>query len=168
MKERSNAAAVVLRWMFLAFITLISVGPLVWIVMSSFKTNQEILQSAFALRRGSAWTDMPPRFSMSPIFDITQQPAHSRPEHWRRRAGGGDGGVTSSCAFAVSRSKALMMLFPRRCWFRWRPLLMPIYIIFNQDRAVRHQGGTYDRVRGAGAAHSLFILRAHFQGVPRS
>ena len=37
-----------LRFLFLGFFVLISIGPLLWIVMSSFKTNREILSSAFA------------------------------------------------------------------------------------------------------------------------
>ena len=39
----------IFRFVFLGFMALISVGPLVWIVMSSFKSNKEILSSAFAL-----------------------------------------------------------------------------------------------------------------------
>ena len=32
----------IFRFVFLGFMALISVGPLVWIVMSSFKSNKEI------------------------------------------------------------------------------------------------------------------------------
>lgn len=48
-KKVKNAAWGIIRFLFLGFMVLISVGPLIWIVMSSFKTNREILSSAFSL-----------------------------------------------------------------------------------------------------------------------
>ena len=39
----------IIRFLFLGFLVLISLGPLLWIVISSFKTNKEILSSAFSL-----------------------------------------------------------------------------------------------------------------------
>ena len=38
----------ILRFLFLGFFVVISIGPLIWIIMSSFKSNKEILSSAFA------------------------------------------------------------------------------------------------------------------------
>ena len=38
----------IIRFLFLGFLVLISLGPLLWIVISSFKTNKEILSSGCA------------------------------------------------------------------------------------------------------------------------
>ena len=39
----------VLGYLVLAFVLLISIAPLIWVLLSSFKTNNEILESAFTL-----------------------------------------------------------------------------------------------------------------------
>lgn len=51
-QEKRRAAswiAVFGKWIFLAIIVLISVGPLVWVFISAFKTNQEITRTPLAL-----------------------------------------------------------------------------------------------------------------------
>ena len=45
----------IFRFVFLGFMALISVGPLVWIVMSSFKSNKEILSSLMGIRLHWTW-----------------------------------------------------------------------------------------------------------------
>lgn len=47
---------------------LISVGPLVWIVMSSFKSNKEILSSAFALPTSLSFDGYKAALDLAPIF----------------------------------------------------------------------------------------------------
>lgn len=49
---KRDAASKVYRiigYIFMAFVILISIGPLVWVFLSSFKTNNEILESAFTV-----------------------------------------------------------------------------------------------------------------------
>lgn len=167
MKERSSAAAVVLRWMFLAFITLISVGPLVWIVMSSFKTNQEILQSAFALPSRIGLDGYAAALSMSPIFryygnslliaDLSTALGVL---------------VVAMAAYVIVRvpfrgSKALMMLFSSSLLVPVAALLMPIYIILTRIGLYDTKAGLTIVYAALGLPTSLFILRAHFQGVPK-
>ena len=47
----------ILRYMFLAFIVLISVLPFLWVLVSSFKTNFEIHESAFSLPKNLYFTN---------------------------------------------------------------------------------------------------------------
>lgn len=167
MKERSNAAAVVLRWMFLAFITLISVGPLVWIVMSSFKTNQEILQSAFALPSRIGLDGYAAALSMSPIFRYY---GNSLLIAGLSTALGVL--VVAMAAYVIVRvpfrgSKALMMLFSSSLLVPVAALLMPIYIILTKIGLYDTKAGLTIVYAALGLPTSLFILRAHFQGVPK-
>lgn len=167
MKERSNAAAVVLRWMFLAFITLISVGPLVWIVMSSFKTNQEILQSAFALPSRIGLDGYAAALSMSPIFRYY---GNSLLIAGLSTALGVL--VVAMAAYVIVRvpfrgSKALMMLFSSSLLVPVAALLMPIYIILTRIGLYDTKAGLTIVYAALGLPTSLFILRAHFQGVPK-
>ncbi|MGJ4851092.1 carbohydrate ABC transporter permease [Bacillota bacterium Meth-B3] len=167
MKERSSAAAVVLRWMFLAFITLISVGPLVWIVMSSFKTNQEILQSAFALPSRIGLDGYAAALSMSPIFRYY---GNSLLIAGLSTALGVL--VVAMAAYVIVRvpfrgSKALMMLFSSSLLVPVAALLMPIYIILTRIGLYDTKAGLTIVYAALGLPTSLFILRAHFQGVPK-
>lgn len=167
MKERSSAAAVVLRWMFLAFITLISVGPLVWIVMSSFKTNQEILQSAFALPSRIGLDGYAAALSMSPIFRYY---GNSLLIAGLSTALGVL--VVAMAAYVIVRvpfrgSKALMMLFSSSLLVPVAALLMPIYIILTKIGLYDTKAGLTIVYAALGLPTSLFILRAHFQGVPK-
>ena len=54
--------------MFLGFFVLISIGPLIWIVMSSFKSNREILSSAFALPTSFSFSGYTAALDIAPIF----------------------------------------------------------------------------------------------------
>ena len=58
----------IFRFVFLGFMALISVGPLVWIVMSSFKSNKEILSSAFALPTSLSFNGYKAALDLAPIF----------------------------------------------------------------------------------------------------
>ena len=56
-----------LRFLFLGFFVAISVGPLLWVIMSSFKSNKEILASAFALPTSWAPVGYKAALEMAPI-----------------------------------------------------------------------------------------------------
>ena len=58
----------IFRFVFLGFMALISVGPLVWIVLSSFKSNKEILSSAFALPTSLSFNWYKAALDLAPIF----------------------------------------------------------------------------------------------------
>jgi len=66
MKNKRTGALVseILRMIYLIFFVFISIGPLLWIIMSSFKTNKEILSSAFAL---------PSNFSLAGFLQVMKQ-----------------------------------------------------------------------------------------------
>lgn len=167
MAKRGSAAATVLRWLFLMFITLISAGPLLWIVMSSFKTNQEILQSAFALPSRIGLDGYAAALSMSPIF---QYYGNSLLIAGLSTALGVL--MVAMAAYVIVRvpfrgSKALLMLFSSSLLVPVAALLMPIYIIFTRIGLYDTKLGLMIVYAALGLPTSLFILRAHFQGVPR-
>ncbi len=60
----------VLRFIFLGFFVLISIGPLLWIIMSSFKSNREILSSAFSLPTSFSFSGYTAALDLAPIFQF--------------------------------------------------------------------------------------------------
>ena len=61
-------AAGLLQGIFLLYTTIICVGPFLWVIISSFKTNKEILDSAFALPSSYSFDGYARALDMSPIF----------------------------------------------------------------------------------------------------
>src|SRR5690554_6069576 len=68
LKVLKNIILRILRWLYLSFFVLISIGPLIWIIISSFKSNKEILSSAFALPSSISAVGYKAAIELSPIF----------------------------------------------------------------------------------------------------
>lgn len=54
-EKKKTSIAVKLIYVFLVFMALIYVVPLLWVFLVSFKTNTEIFSSPFALPESMAW-----------------------------------------------------------------------------------------------------------------
>lgn len=67
-KRASGTIGRILRFLFRGFIVVISVGLLFWIIMSSFKSNKEILSSAFALPTSFSFSGYRAALELAPIF----------------------------------------------------------------------------------------------------
>ena len=49
MKKNKNILIVVLGWIFLVFLAIVIIFPMLWILISGFKTNREIFTNPFSL-----------------------------------------------------------------------------------------------------------------------
>lgn len=63
-----SAAGKSIRWAVLGLFTLITLIPLLWLVMSSFKTNQELFTSPFALPKAWSFDNYINALTQHPLF----------------------------------------------------------------------------------------------------
>lgn len=162
-----NVSAAVLRWIFLAFITLISVGPLLWIMMSSFKTNREILSSAFSLPSSINFGGYVAALRLSPIF---QYFFNSLIIAFFSTTLGVL--VVAMAAYIIARvkfigSKFIVLMLSSSLLIPTAALLMPIYIIMTRTGLYNTRTGLVVVYAALGLPTSFFILRSHFQNIPR-
>jgi len=157
---------VIPRWIFLAFIVLVSVGPLLWVIMSSFKTNQQILSSAFSLPTSINFNGYAAALKLSPIFLFY---INSLIIAFFSTVGGVL--VVAMAAYIIARvkfigSKLLVMLLASTLLIPTSALLLPIYIIMTKTGLYNTRTGLIIVYAALGLPASLFILRSHFQNVP--
>ncbi len=167
MKEKNNLIALILRGIFLGGITLISMGPLLWIIMSSFKTNEEILSSAFSLPTHFGAEGYLAALKLSPIF---QYYGNSLIIAFFSTFGGVL--IVAMAAYIIVRvrfrgSQFLLLMFSSSLLIPISALLMPIYIIITRIGLYDSKLGLILVYAALGLPTSLFLLRAHFQSIPR-
>jgi raffinose/stachyose/melibiose transport system permease protein len=161
-----SITATALRWIFLVFITLISVGPLLWIIMSSFKTNREILSSAFSLPSSFNFNGYFAALSLSPIF---QYFINSVIIAFFSTILGVL--IVAMAAYIIARTKFhgsrfIVLLLSSSLLIPTAALLMPIYIIMTRTGLYDTRTGLVVVYAALGLPTSFFILRSHFQGIP--
>ena len=157
-----SIALAVPRWIFLAFIVLICVGPLVWIVMSSFKTNAQILGSAFSLPTCFSFKGYKAALDMSPIMLFY---LNSIIIAFFSTAGGVL--VVAMAAYIIARvrfrgSRFIVLLLASSMLIPTSALFMPIYIIMTNVGLYNTRTGLVIVYAALGLPTSLFVLRSHF------
>ena len=165
-KSTGTVVAAVFRWIFLTFITVISVGPLCWIMMSSFKTNQEILSSAFSLPSTFNFKGYIDALNLSPIFQYFLNSVIIAFASTALSVM-----VVAMAAYIIARtkfhgSKFIILMLSSSLLIPTAALLMPIYIIMAQTGLYDTRLGLVVVYAALGLPTSFFILRSHFQSIP--
>ena len=156
-----------LRFLFLGFFVLISLGPLVWIIMSSFKSNREILSSAFSLPSSLAPSGYTTALEMAPIFTFYKNSVIISVLSTVLNVV-----AVSMAAYVLARHKfrgntfillmlSISMLIPTAS------LLMPIYKIMTTLGLFNTRLCLILVYAALGLPTSLFIFRSYFQGIPK-
>ena len=162
-----QAATLFLIYLLFAFVVLVSIGPLVWVVMSSFKTNGDILTKPFALPTGFDFT---PYLSVIKGNNFLQFALNSV--------------IISSIATAGSIFMYAMGAYVfARYQFPLRSLLFALFTLtmlvpgHTKTQPIFHlimQFNLYDTRAGitivylsGGIAMSLFVMRAAFASIPK-
>ena len=156
-----------LKIIFLAIIIVISLGPFLWVFLSSFKTNKEILSFAFGLPEVFSFKNYTNAFKLAPIA-----------QYFFNSIFVTFMGVAvnlifmSMAAYVLSRfefgGKALIRaIFSMGLLIPGAALLLPLYM---SVRAV----GLYDSIWGLilvytafGIPTSVFIMSSYFLTIPR-
>ena len=158
----------IMMYVVMIFVILISVFPILWVVMSSFKTNAEILGSPLAL---------PSSFSLETYIYLFQ--TYNFPIYFANSllasvvSTGISLFVFSMSAYVIAKYKfpgrmLLYMLFTITLLVPGHSRTQPIFTLVMQL-------GLYDNIWGltlvylsAGMAMSMFLLKAGFMAVPKA
>lgn len=156
-----------LRFLFLGFFVLISIGPLIWIVMSSFKSNREILSSAFAPPSSFSFAGYAAALDLAPIFQFYGNSVIISALSTLLNVI-----VVSMAAYVLARHKFrgntfITMLLSVSLLIPTAALLMPIYKIMMAIGLFDTRTGLILVYAALGLPTSLFIFKSHFQNIPK-
>lgn len=170
MKQRSDWKDVlfgVFRTVFLGAFAVISVIPLIWIVISSFKTNKEILSSAFTMPASFSFSGYAAALELSPIFSSYANSIIIAVGSTILNVI-----VISMAAYVLARFKFkgntfLTLLLSVSLLIPTAALLMPIYRILKGIGLYDTKAGLMIVYAALGLPTSLFIFKSYFQSIPR-
>lgn len=146
---------------------LISVGPLVWIVMSSFKSNKEILSSAFALPTSLSFNGYKAALDLAPIFKFYGNSVVISFTSTLLNIL-----IVSMAAYVLARytfkgSTFITLLLSASLLVPTSALLMPIYKIMMGIGMFDTRSGLVLVYAALGLPTSLFVFKSYFQGIPK-
>ena len=157
----------VLRFLFHGFFVVISIGPLIWIIMSSFKSNKEILSSAFALPSSFSLSGYKAALDMAPIFKFYGNSIIISVLSTLLNVV-----VVSMAAYVLARHKFkgstfVTLLLSVSLLIPTAALLMPIYKIMTAIGLFDTRTGLILVYAALGLPTSLFIFKSYFQSIPK-
>lgn len=157
----------IIRFVFLGGMALISIGPLFWIVMSSFKSNKEILASAFGLPSSFSFSGYAVALDMAPIFLFYGNSILISAVSTILNVI-----VVSMAAYVLARyrfkgSTFLLLLLSASMLIPTSALLMPIYRIMTGIKLFDTRTGLILVYAALGLPTSLFVFKSYFQGIPK-
>lgn len=157
----------ILRFLFLGFMVAVSVGPLIWIIMSSFKSNKEILSSAFALPSGFSFSGYQAALELAPIFKFYGNSVIISVVSTLLNIL-----VVSMAAYVLARYKfkgstLITLLLSASLLIPTSALLMPIYKIMLGIGLFDTRSGLVLVYAALGLPTSLFVFKSYFQGIPK-
>lgn len=157
----------VLRFIFLGFFVLISIGPLLWIIMSSFKSNREILSSAFSLPTSFSFSGYTAALDLAPIFQFYGNSIIISVVSTVLNVL-----VVSMAAYVLARHKfkgntLITLLLSVSLLIPTAALLMPIYRIMTAIGLFDTRLGLILVYAALGLPTSLFIFKSYFQSIPK-
>ena len=170
MKERRTCKQCVLsalKGLFLVYTTAICVGPFVWVILSSFKTNKEILDSAFSLPSSWAPDGYVRALEMSPIFQFFGNSVLIAVANTFISVL-----VVAMAAYVIARydfrgRRTFTLMLSSSLLVPISALLMPIYLLMARMGLLDTRAGLILVYAALGLPTSLFILRSSFLNIPR-
>lgn len=158
----------ILKYLFMALCVSVALFPILWVILSSFKTNAEILSNGISLPSSFSFDGYTAALDMAPIFKFF-----------------GNSVVITCCATVCN-----VLIFSMagyvfaRCHFRgdkivylilslslvipMTALLQPVYSVINQLGLYDTKAGLILVNTALNMPMSLLILRGAFQSVPRA
>ena len=158
----------ILKYIFLALCVIVALFPIVWVVMSSFKTNAEILTDGISLPTSFKFTGYEQAIAISPILKYFVNSV-----------------IISSVATVANVLFLAMAAYVfARCQFRGKNLLFwllslsmvvpmtallnPVYLVINNLGLTDTKTGLILVYTALNLPMSLLILRSTFLSIPRS
>lgn len=166
MRKKENKLSL-LSVIMLVLVTVIAIGPLFWVFISSFKTNREILSSAFALPNSWDLKGYRAALNLSPIFDFYKNSiVISFVSVFLNLF------IVSMSAYVIGRfvfkgRNSLTYMMSSSLLIPSAALMMPVYLIWTQTGLYDTRLGLILIYAALGLPTSFFILRSHFMTIPR-
>jgi raffinose/stachyose/melibiose transport system permease protein len=155
------------KYAFLLFIAVVSVIPILWVFFSSFKTNIEVMNSAFGLPRNPTLANYRFVVKISPILRFFVNSVLV-----------GSLGTLSNvlilamAAYACARfqfkaKRPILVLYSLSLFLPASSLLFPLYLTINRLGLYDTPWGLILVYAGLGLPTSLYILQSCFLSIPR-
>lgn len=163
----TNQLMKIIRYLFVAFIILISLGPFVWVLISSFKTNTEILSSTIGLPKQLEFSNYISAFKIAPLAQFYVNSIIVAVFGTLLNIF-----ILSMSAYVISRfefkgKKLLLAIFSLALLIPGAALLQPLYLTTTAL-------GLYDKLigliivyAGFGLPTTLYILTSYFLTIPK-
>ncbi|MHC1748269.1 MAG: carbohydrate ABC transporter permease [Cellulosilyticaceae bacterium] len=157
----------VLIFIFLTIIIGISIGPFLWVFLSSFKSNAEILSSTTGFSQGIKFSNYAKAFNMAPLVIFYKNSIIV--------AIIGTGlnlAALSMAAYVLARfdfkgNKFLRLLFATALLIPGAALLQPLYITVKSVGMYDHLVGLIVVYAGFGLPTTLYIMMSYFLTIPK-
>ncbi len=167
MKKTIEILISILKWLYIIIMSSLSIIPLIWIVMSSFKTNNEIMNSAFSLPNQINFNGYASALKIAPIFKYYINSIIVSTFSTIVNVV-----LVSMAAYALVRfifrgKKFLLIMLSSSLLVPTAAILMPIYIIFTKLYLYDTLIGLILIYAALGLPVSLFVMRSYFQNIPR-
>lgn len=165
--RRYGVGTYVFSYLIMGFVILICVFPLVWLLLSSFKTNIEILNSAFSWPKTPSWygyqqavavSKIHLRYATSLIVSLSATALCLL--------------IYSMAGYVLARyefrfKKAIFALLISSLLVPTEAMIQPIYRVINQLGLYDTKGGLILVYTAFGMALCLFLMRSFFQDIPK-
>ncbi|HYE84159.1 MAG TPA: carbohydrate ABC transporter permease [Clostridia bacterium] len=167
-KRMQITTARVLSNIFLVFIILISVIPFVWIFLSSFKTNAEILESALSIPSHWSFDGYISAFKLSPLHKF-----YVNSIIVSLFSTAANVFFVGMAAYVLARfefrfKNAILLLFSVTLLLPMTSLIHPVYMVIRKLGLYDTKLGLILVYAALGLPTTLYILRSYFLSIPRS
>ena len=147
----------VLKYLFMALCVVVALFPIIWVILSSFKTNAEILSNGISLPTHFGFDGYQSALDMAPIFKFF----------------GNSVLVFAMAGYAFARfrfpcDKLLYMLLSLSLVIPMTALLQPVYSVVNNLGLYDTKAGLILVNTALNMPMSLLILRGAFQSIPKA
>ena len=171
MTERKLSAAIFAKaamYMFLAIVVLMSVLPIVWVTISSFKTNHEIMESALSLPSGFNIQGYIDVFDMVPMMVFYRNSIITASTSTVLNVL-----LIGMAAYAVARfsfpgRRLVVLLIAMILMLPMTAMITPVYLVIMNLGLLNTRMGLILVYTSLGLPTTFFILRGCFLGLPKS
>ncbi|GKX27955.1 sugar ABC transporter permease [Vallitalea longa] len=157
----------ILKLLFLLIITLLAIIPFIWVLISSFKTNGEILESALSLPKHINFQGYIDAFKTSPLLSY----------YWNSIIIAVSGTVLNTfivgmAAYVLARfdfklNKPILLIFSLSLLIPFTALILPTFMIVKNIGLYDKRIGLILVYMALGLPTTLYILRSYFLSIPK-
>lgn len=157
----------VLTGIFLAYVVTVCLGPLIWVLLQAFKTNKEILTSAFALPSKFRLDGFSAALETAPILLYFRNSVVISAVNTGIAVMAVSMAAYMTARFQFWGKRFFTLMLSSSLLIPVSSLLMPIYLILTKMGMIDTMRGLILIYAALGLPTSLFILQSTFQGIPR-